>query len=446
MATVVPTGGMVIGRQGTLKAFLGSCVGLALHDPVSNVGGMLHILLPEPVCDIPDYHSTYYASTGIPVFVEAIQKQGARIENLSAYIAGGALLDTLSPQDKDLNIAHHTLEITLSLVKKNRIAIKMLEASGVNPFCLTLQIEKGACRIEPILMEKAQVLPEKKHVKLDMIMETIERLIPVPQMAFNIARMLSDEGVDIGSIAEEIKKDQVLSAKILRLCNSAYMGLSRKIASIDNAILYLGSKTLLQMVITAQIENIYHTSEKGYSLCRGGMFHHALASARLCKAMAMEHRGIDPDIAYTAGLIHDIGKVVLDQYIADMQPLFYKMIMEQKEDSSVLERKMIGIDHCHSGSCWQTPGTFPTCSRTDPLSSCPLLDGIQPGAGEPGVPSGRVYGEVPHGHGAGAGRHGRRQEKPRDPEDESADSLRQAERHRRLRLITSLRPPSGRAL
>ncbi len=359
MATVVPTGGMIIGKQGMLKAFLGSCVGLALHDPVANVGGILHILLPEPVCDIPDYHHSYYASTGIPVFIDSMKNEGAKIENMSAFIAGGALLDALSPQDKDLNIGHRTLEITLSLIKHNHITIKMLEASGVNPFCLTLQIETGTCKIDPILMEKIDRIPEKKHISLDIIMGTIEKLIPVPQMAFNIAHMLSDEGIDIGVIAEEIKKDQVLSAKILRLCNSAYMGLSRKIASIDNAILYLGSKTLLQMVVTAQIENIYHTSEKGYSLCRGGMFHHALATARLCRALAMHHYGIDPDIAYTAGLIHDIGKVVLDQYIAALQPLFYRMIMEQKEDSSLLERKMIGIDHCHAGlmlaDAWNLP-------------------------------------------------------------------------------------------
>jgi putative nucleotidyltransferase with HDIG domain len=154
---------------------------------------------------------------------------------------------------------------------------------------------------------------------------------------------------DIGTIADEIMKDQVLSAKILRLCNSAYIGASRKIASIDQAILYLGSKILIQMVITAQMEGIYGTSEKGYSLCRGGMFHHALATARLSKALASVCRKADPNVAYTAGLLHDIGKVVLDQYIADVQPLFYRMIMEQGQDSSKLEQKIIGFDHCQAG-------------------------------------------------------------------------------------------------
>jgi len=360
MATVVPTGGMVIGKHGLLKAFLGSCVGLALHDGRANIGGMLHILLPEPVCAIPDYHLTYYASTGIPAFIDAIRQQGAKPENLSAFIAGGALIDTLSPQEMDINIGHRTLEITLSLLKKNGIPIKMLEASGVNPFCLSFQIETGRCSIEPVILSKpSQGINKNKHVQKNDILETIERILPVPQVTFNIAHMLSDDGVDINSIADEIKKDQVLTAKILRLCNSAYMGLHRSVASIDQAILYLGSKLLLQMVVTAQIESIYHTSEKGYSLCRGGIFHHALATARLCKALAQIRQNVDPDIAYTAGLLHDIGKVVLDQYIADLQPLFYRMIIEQQEDSTLLERKIIGIDHCQTGvmlaDTWNLP-------------------------------------------------------------------------------------------
>jgi putative nucleotidyltransferase with HDIG domain len=349
MTTVVPTGGMVIGKHGILKAFLGSCVGLALYDAKTGLGGMLHILLPEPVCDIPDFHKTYYARIGIPIFIEELKEKGATAETMSAYIAGGALIDSLSPQDKEINIGHRTLDITLNLMKENGIAIKMLEAGGVNPFCLTFQIESGKARIEPVLLERPVNGSQRAPLGEEDILDTIEKLIPIPQITFNIANMLSDEGIDIGSIADEIKKDQVLSAKILRLCNSAYISPSRKIASIDHAILYLGSKMLLQMVITAQVEGIYQSSERGYSLCRGGMFHHALATARLSRVLAMIRRDLDPDIAYTAGLLHDIGKVVLDQFIADVQPLFYRMIMEQGKDSCQLEQKIVGFDHCQTG-------------------------------------------------------------------------------------------------
>ena len=349
LTTIVPTGGMVIGRHGLLKAFLSSCVGLAIYDYKSRLGGMLHILLPEPVSDIPDYHISYYACTGIPAFIDAMVEQGACIETMEAFIAGGALVDPSSSHDVNLNFAYKTVEITLSLLKKHGIAIKTLEASGVNPFCLTFRLDTGACNIEPILLEQPVKSIQNKPVDSETIEKTIERLLPVPQIVFNIAQMLSDDNVDINTIAAEIKKDQVLSAKVLRMCNSSYTGLPRKIASVDQAIVFLGSKLLLQMVITAQIENIYHSSDGGYSLCRGGMFHHAVATARLCKALARAQKKINPDIAYTAGLLHDIGKVVLDQYIDKMQPLFYRMIIEHKENSSKVEQDIMGFDHCQAG-------------------------------------------------------------------------------------------------
>jgi putative nucleotidyltransferase with HDIG domain len=349
MSTVVPTGGMVISKNGLLKAFLGSCIGLALYDSAAHLGGILHILLPEPISDIPESHRTYYARSGIPIFIDEMKRQGAKTENISAFIAGGALIDPLSPQDMNLNITHQSLDITLSILKENKIAIKMLEASGVNPFCITLHIEKGTCRIEPLMTNTEMNYDAVKPITMDEIVDIIERLLPVPQMAFSIANMLSDDSIDISSIADEIKKDQVLTAKIMRLSNSAYNGLSRKISSIDNAILYLGSKHLLQIVLTAQIENLYNIPDRGYSLCRGGMFHHALATARLSKTLARALGTVDPDVAYTAGLLHDIGKVILDQYIGDVQPLFYRMMIEQKEDSCKLERQIIGFDHCQAG-------------------------------------------------------------------------------------------------
>ena len=351
MTTIVPTGGMIIQATGQLKAFLGSCVGLGLYDTKKRFGGLLHILLPEPISDIPDSHLTYYARTGIPLFIESMKAQGASLQDMIAFIAGGALVNPLSPQEMNLNIGHKTLEITLSFMRSNNIPIKMFEASGVNPFSISLHLDTGTCSIDHVLDRKVSGELPKTRLSLDHITATIDKLLPVPQFALSIAHMLSDEGSNVTAIAAEIKRDQVLSANVLRLCNSSYLSLPRQIASIDQAIVYLGSKILIQMIITAQTEKIFQGTEHGYSLSRGGMYHHSLATARLSEKLAKAHGGIAPDVAYTAGLLHDIGKVVLDQHIADIQPLFYRTIYDQDPhtDSSVLERDMFGIDHCQTG-------------------------------------------------------------------------------------------------
>jgi len=350
---------MEIQSSGVLRACLGSCVGLALYDAQQKRGGILHILLPEPVCRIPDSHSTYYASTGIPLFLEALKESGSNIEDLVAHVAGGALVDPSSRQELSLNIGGRSLEITLNYLRKHKIPIRNMEASGVFPLSISLDTASGVCRIQPLIdMKDPETAPPEKPSLLS-IKQTIDWLLPVPQIAVNISAMLSNDMSNFSQIAQEIKKDQVLSAKVLKLCNSSYMGLPRKIDTVDQAIKFIGTKTLLQMMMTAQTEEFFMRTEKGYSLSRGGMFHHAFATARLSESIARDSGICPPDMAYSAGLLHDIGKVVLDQYIAGVLPLFYRMMQDTPKDSSIVERNLLGIDHTQAGlllaESWNLP-------------------------------------------------------------------------------------------
>ncbi|HXK48403.1 MAG TPA: HDOD domain-containing protein [Deltaproteobacteria bacterium] len=358
--TIVPSGGMEIRRSGQMKAYLGSCVGLAIFDSKRRIGGMFHILLPEPLSDIPDSQFTYYASTGIPLFLRSLAEEGAAREDMSAYIAGGALIDPNSQLDLTLNIGGRTLDTTLMILKQNGISIRVLEASGVIGSCIMLDVDRATCTIEPIFDEVPKkdarpfTMPSQKEIG-----RTIEGLQPIPQIALGIAGMISDDRADIDTIASEIRKDQVLTAEVLKLCNSSYLGIHRMIETINEAVMLLGSKTLLQLVVTAQAEKFLNYSDQGYSLMRGGLFYHALAIARLSERLARYVRTIRPDLAYTAGLLHDIGKVVLDQYMARVQPLFYRMMQTRSEDSSTLEEKVFGIDHTlaglHLAESWKLP-------------------------------------------------------------------------------------------
>lgn len=282
--TIVPSGGMEIRRSGQMKAYLGSCVGVAILDAQRHVGGMIHILLPEPLCDIPETQLTYYASTGLPIFLNSLDNAGAVKEDLSAYVSGGALIDPSSHQDLALNIGGRTLEITLGILRNKGIPIKFLEASGTIGFCIMLDIDKGICKIEPVIKDAHHKLTQSATMPaLSEIGRTIEDLQPVPQIALGIASMISDEMTDINSIASEIRKDQVIAAEVLKLCNSSYLGLPRKIETIDEAIVILGSKTLLQLIITAQSEKLLTGSDKGYSLIRGGLFYHAPGNGPLVR-------------------------------------------------------------------------------------------------------------------------------------------------------------------
>jgi putative nucleotidyltransferase with HDIG domain len=97
----------------------------------------------------------------------------------------------------------------------------------------------------------------------------------------------------------------------------------------------------------------------GYSLCKGGIYHHAISTAIIAEKLADLTGKISPSLAYTAGLLHDIGKVVLDQYIYADFPLFYRQLNEESKYLIEVEKNVLGIDHTEVGSdlahSWSLP-------------------------------------------------------------------------------------------
>ena len=136
----------------------------------------------------------------------------------------------------------------------------------------------------------------------------------------------------------------------MKFCNSAGFAGIKKIDSLDHALTYLGFKNLLKLVISTVMGDFYGRSDSGYSLCKGGLYHHAVGTAIISEKLANLNAKAKPGLAYTAGLLHDIGKVVLDQYIASDYPLFYRQLFEEETDFSAAEKANLGVDHTQVGS------------------------------------------------------------------------------------------------
>lgn len=358
--TIITSGNMKIRSSGRLKAHLGSCVGLAILAPKHHIGGLHHILLPEPVCDVPSSHLASYASTGIPLFLSALAKKGIHPKDMSAYLTGGALVAPSSHADLQMNIGGRTLDIALKHLKQRGIAIKFLEASGIVGFSMVLDVDRATCTVEPVLAEHGKSsghgMPMPTLIEIGRIIESLQT---VPQIALGIASMISNDDIDFSAIGLEIRKDQVLTAEVLRLCRRLNRTSSVRVDTIDEALLILGSRQLLRLLITAQTSRWLSNARPGYSLTRGGLFYHALATARLSEKLAAITGAVRPDLAYTSGLLHDIGKVVLDQFVANDRPFFYRMLRTQNDDLIVLEQKTFGIAHnlagFHLAERWRLP-------------------------------------------------------------------------------------------
>ena len=183
--------------------------------------------------------------------------------------------------------------------------------------------------------------PEQTAILEEELNQAMNELQPIPQVALKILRLIDDEEYEIAQLTEEIRKDQVISARTLKLCNSVMYSGKNKIETLDHALVFLGMKLLVKLVISASVENLFTHSSAGYSLCKGGLYHHAIGTAIISEKLANLTGKAKPGLAYTAGLLHDIGKVVLDQHIASAYPLFYRQMFEEGNNFTEAEKRIL---------------------------------------------------------------------------------------------------------
>ena len=335
----------------TLQAFLGTCLGVALYDRSRKLGGLCHILLPEPVGGGEVMHPEKYAATAVPLLIRELEKQGAEVKELEATIAGGALVGPVSDQDMGLDIGGRSADIALSILKQRGIQIKASETGGFFTCTLELDMDTGASRINPSW--EAPVPPYRRlaPMGIEEIKSTIDQLQPIPQTALKILRMSQENRHSINEISDELARDQVLSGQTLKLCNSALFSGAVHIETLKDAVMLLGEYMLIKSVITASVNQYYQqTGSSGYSLCRGGMFFHAVGVANAAEQLARITGKVPDQLAYTAGLLHDIGKVILDQHVADKAPLLFRDFCQGELNLTEMEQQRLGISHCDAGA------------------------------------------------------------------------------------------------
>ncbi len=347
-----------------LQSFLGTCVGVALFDDEAQVGGLIHLLLPEPVSRSSGIQPEKYASTGFPLFLKAVCNEGASKSRLKAFIAGGALVGPLQDRDLHLDIGGRTAETVLQYLKAENIKVEKSETGGFFTCSMNLNLLNGQCSIEPAPRAPVSTSGEIHLSSAAEIEQAMEAIQPIPQVALKILRLIDSEEYEIKALAEEIRKDQVISARTIKLCNSVAFSGNNRVESLDQALVFLGLRLLVKLVISVSVNEFFRHSGLGYSLCKGGLYHHAVGTAIIAEKLADYTGSVEPGLAYTAGLLHDIGKVVLDQSIASAYPLFYRRLFEEENNFSEMEKEILGIDHTQIGSKLARKWSFPE-SLTD---------------------------------------------------------------------------------
>ncbi len=142
-ARIIGSGAFVVSesKRGKLTAFLGTCVGVTICDQFANVGGLIHFLLPHALGSGEPLYPVSYARSGLPLFLQSLYEAGAEKENLTACVAGGALIGEPTLQDLSLNIGGRTADEVEKILREENIPVREMETGGYHGYCLSLNLQ-----------------------------------------------------------------------------------------------------------------------------------------------------------------------------------------------------------------------------------------------------------------------------------------------------------------
>lgn len=189
------------------------------------------------------------------------------------------------------------------------------------------------------------------------LLPIINSLPSLSAVVLDLLQSLEHEEVGNALLAQKISQDQALSARTLKLANSSFYGSSFRSKTVSEAVAVLGSKTIRRLATASALINGL-SGGRGHRFDVTSLWRHSIATA-LCAAELAQATDSPSDIAYVAGLLHDVGRLALATHL----PMDYDQAMAYRteQDCSVLqaERQLLGTDHSAVGEAltrhWKLP-------------------------------------------------------------------------------------------
>ncbi|MDP4302404.1 HDOD domain-containing protein [Leptothrix discophora] len=200
------------------------------------------------------------------------------------------------------------------------------------------------------------------RIDADNLTRRVSQLPALPQAVLQALALLRSDTASDTDCAARIALDPAITARILRLANSAFYGVSGRVATIRDAVLLLGRRSIGAMLAAAAVaDSLARSPLAGHpevAATMGHFWRHALASALAAQALA-RGRPPDQDVAFTAALLHDIGRLVLCGYHADGLAAVRAAAAVDDADTLPFERALLGLDHAEVGAMVARHWRFP---------------------------------------------------------------------------------------
>lgn len=191
------------------------------------------------------------------------------------------------------------------------------------------------------------------------ILQNVNDLPPMPQTVHKAREIMADQNSDFKELADLFETDQAIATKILKLANSPYYGMSGKVSTIQHASVVLGHKALGELITMGGTSSLLGDRLNGYGLDAGALWKHSLAVAFGSRIIANKKEPALANDAFTSGLIHDSGKLILDRYITERWELFEDFMSDGQHTFLSAEKEILELDHSEVASAvcktWSMP-------------------------------------------------------------------------------------------
>jgi putative nucleotidyltransferase with HDIG domain len=232
--------------------------------------------------------------------------------------------------------------------------------------------------------ESKMARPTRAFASAEEVIQRLQDLPSLPAVVMQVYQLTADPTVSAQQLALVIGKDQGFTTRLLRLANSAYYGMMRRIGTIEEAVVVLGINTVRNLALIAATYPLFRRALLGYTPQVSGLWCHSLAVGLVAQTGARLFDVPARNEAFTAGLLHDVGKLVISTALTDWMGELHDLVHQQRMPVHEAERALFGFTHEEIGALvverWNFPATivqmirYHHCSLERQDAGCALIE------------------------------------------------------------------------
>lgn len=203
-------------------------------------------------------------------------------------------------------------------------------------------------------------------IDTQILAEDVGQLVAFPEVYLRLGQLLDDPDCAAPQVAQLISQDPALSLRVLRIANSPFFGLSREVDTVARAVTVLGLARVRETVLTCAASQVL-TEIPNDVITMEDFWHHSIYCGLIAQALATHSSRVSEDFAFVAGLLHDIGQLVLfNRYPGEMHVALDLLAEGDRElQMHAVEQQVLGIDHMALGAAllhaWHLPERLQEC-------------------------------------------------------------------------------------